>query len=68
MIIAGRLLQRQRGYNFCVFVAAVSCIQMPLGTVLGVFTLIVLLRPSVKELFGRGFADFDPDDLDEERY
>jgi hypothetical protein len=31
--------------------AGVMCIFMPFGTVLGVFTLIVLLRPSVKPLF-----------------
>ena len=33
-------------------VAAISCTFTPLGTVLGVFTLIVLFRPSVKTLFG----------------
>jgi hypothetical protein len=26
----------------------------PLGTVLGAFTVVVLMRPSVKELFGVG--------------
>jgi hypothetical protein len=26
---------------------------MPVGTVLGVFTIIVLMRDSVKELFGK---------------
>ena len=36
--------------------AAISCAFMPFGTVLGVFTLIVLLRPGVKELFGVGTA------------
>jgi len=32
-------------------VAAVECIFMPFGTVLGVFTIIVLNRPSIKALF-----------------
>jgi hypothetical protein len=26
---------------------------MPFGTVLGVLTIVVLMRPSVKEMFGR---------------
>ena len=50
--MAGRGLARHDGYTFCLVVAAVECVFMPLGTVLGVFTLIVLLRPSVKALFG----------------
>jgi hypothetical protein len=32
-------------------VAALSCAFMPFGTVLGVFTIVVLVRPSVKQLF-----------------
>jgi hypothetical protein len=32
--------------------AGIECIFMPVGTVLGVFTIIVLMRDSVKELFG----------------
>jgi hypothetical protein len=31
--------------------ACVACLSVPLGTVLGVFTIIVLMRPSVKALF-----------------
>jgi len=32
-------------------IAGLSCLNMPLGTVLGIFTLIVLSRESVKVLF-----------------
>jgi hypothetical protein len=52
-VIAGRSLAQRRRYMFCLIVAgimAVTC--MPFGTVLGVFTIIVLLRPSVKTAFG----------------
>lgn len=49
--LAGRNLQRQRRHTYCMVVAALSCMMMPFGTVLGVFTLIVLLRPGVKALF-----------------
>jgi len=36
---------------FCLVMAGVECIFTPFGTVLGVLTIIVLVRPSVKELF-----------------
>ena len=65
--LAGRYLTRRRGYWFCFIVACLSCAFAPLGTVLGVFTLIVLLRPSVKAAFGVGGPyprevryDYDP--------
>jgi hypothetical protein len=32
-------------------VAAISCICIPWGTILGVFTMVVLVRDSVVELF-----------------
>jgi hypothetical protein len=51
MAYAGRCLARQRRHRLCLVVAALSCMLMPLGTVLGVFTLIVLLRPAVKAAF-----------------
>ena len=51
VIVAGRSLARHRHYTFCLVMAGVLCIFMPFGTVLGVFTIIVLMRPSVKGLF-----------------
>lgn len=51
LLWAGRSLAQRRGWTFCVVVAALSCTVMPFGTVLGVFTLIVLSRPSVRPLF-----------------
>ena len=50
---AGRSLQKRTRYIYCLVMAGVECIFMPFGTVLGVFTIIVLMRDSVKELFGR---------------
>lgn len=49
--VAGRNLARRRRYTFCCVMAGVACMFMPFGTALGVFTLIVLLRPGVRELF-----------------
>src|SRR5262245_54330895 len=48
---AGRLKKRV-AYNYCLIVAGVECIFMPFGTVLGVFTIITLTRPSIRSLFG----------------
>ena len=48
---AGYFLSKYQRYMFCLVVAGVSCIFTPFGTVLGIFTILVLMRPSVKELF-----------------
>jgi len=50
---AGYFLSKKRNHMFCLVMAGVSCIFMPFGTVLGVFSIIVLSRPSVKELFNK---------------
>jgi hypothetical protein len=50
---AGRCLRQRRRYTFCLVMAAISCAFMPFGTVLGIFTLIVLTKPSAKSLFAR---------------
>lgn len=51
MLYAGRCIARRQRHLLCLIVAGFSCTLMPFGTVLGVFTLIVLLRPQVKALF-----------------
>ena len=51
LIIAGRCLAKKRRYMFCLVIAAISCTFTPFGMALGVFTIIVLMRSSVKELF-----------------
>lgn len=51
MAYAGRSLAKHRHYTFCLVVGAVETLFMPFGTVLGVFTIIILLRPEVKNLF-----------------
>lgn len=50
-IYAGLQLRQQRRRMFCVVIAAILCAFLPLGTVLGIFTLIVLYRPSVQALY-----------------
>ena len=56
VILAGRFLARRVYYTFCFVMAAIECIFMPFGTVLGVFTIIVLQRPTVKQMFQRPTA------------
>jgi hypothetical protein len=57
LVVAGRSLAQRRRHTFCLVVAAVVAVTcMPLGTVLGVFTFIVLLRPSVKQAFAAAGA------------
>jgi hypothetical protein len=45
-------LKRRTSRTFCLVVAALCCLEFPYGTTLGVFTFIVLQRPSVIQLFG----------------
>ena len=52
-IWVGRNLAHRTRYTLCFVMACISCASFPLGTALGVFTLVVLLRPSVKQMFGR---------------
>ena len=51
MIIAGRKLKRRKNRVFCMVVAGIECMLMPLGTILGVFTLIALSKDSSREMF-----------------
>lgn len=48
---AGCSLRDRRHRLFCQIVAALSCLQIPWGTAIGVCTFMVLNRPSVKALF-----------------
>ena len=50
---AGKALLARQHYSYCMGLAAFNCLWMPLGTILGIFTLIVLSRPTVKAMFGR---------------
>lgn len=53
-IYTGYCISKKKKRIFCLVIAAISCLGIPVGTVLGVFTFIVLMRPSVKELYSQG--------------
>lgn len=50
-IYAGRSIAKRKRRTFCFVVAVISCLGIPYGTLLGVFTFIVLSRKSVATLF-----------------
>jgi hypothetical protein len=51
IVMAGRALAKRRRYWFAFIVACIECLFMPFGTILGVFTIIVLSREAVKQMF-----------------
>ncbi|MGH7143027.1 MAG: hypothetical protein ACREJ2_02700 [Planctomycetota bacterium] len=51
-MVARGLAQRKR-YMLCLVMAFLVCLSIPIGTIIGVFTIIVLFRPTVKQAFGQ---------------
>lgn len=53
LVVAGRNLLMVRRHTFCLVVAAVACLTVPLGTLLGVASLLLLNQQETRELFAR---------------
>ena len=51
ILIAGRKLSQFKNRLYCLVIAGLECMIIPFGTVLGVFTIVVLMKDSVRELF-----------------
>jgi hypothetical protein len=51
IFIAGRSLSHRKGYSFVLVMACIECLFIPFGTILGVLTIVVLARESVRALF-----------------
>jgi hypothetical protein len=62
--IAGRCLQRHTNRVFCFIVAGLLCLGGIPIIILGIFTIIVLCRPSVQDLFAGKYRFHDPEDED----
>jgi hypothetical protein len=60
--LAGRFLQKRKHRIYCLVMAAVACMFQPFGTILGVFSIVILLRPEVEALF-RGQTPMQPPPL-----
>lgn len=52
LIASGRFLAKRKRYWFSFIFACIECLFTPFGTVLGIFTIIILSRESVKALYG----------------
>lgn len=48
---AGKAIKERRSQTLVFVAAGLNCLNFPFGTALGIFTFIVLSRPSVKALF-----------------
>jgi hypothetical protein len=53
-VYVGRCLSRRRSRTFCLIVAALTCVGVPYGTILGICTFVVLTRPAVAQMFATG--------------
>jgi len=53
IIMAGRFIDKRIRYTFSFVVSCIECLFMPVGTALGIFTILVLSRDSVKAQFNR---------------
>jgi hypothetical protein len=52
LAVVGVKIRQRRWWTFCYLTGWGECLMFPFGTILGIFTIIVLGRPSVKRLFG----------------
>ena len=59
IIIAGKKLKKRKSRLFCMVIAAIECMYMPFGTILGVFTIIVLSKDSIKKIFAEQSNAFE---------
>jgi hypothetical protein len=52
-LLAAAGLRNRKRYTLALVMSGFACLSVPLGTGLGIWTILVLQRPSVKALFGR---------------
>ena len=52
-VLSGLFLLQKRNRLFSLIIGGLNCLQIPFGTALGVFTILVLSRDSVRQLYSR---------------
>ncbi|HTW22089.1 MAG TPA: hypothetical protein VMD78_00725 [Candidatus Baltobacteraceae bacterium] len=57
---AGLCIRKRKGRVFCMVVGAIECLGVPYGTLLGIFTFVVLGRESVERLFEANSVPLPP--------
>jgi len=55
IIYSGKQIKKREHYTFSFVLACVMCMFMPLGTILGIFTIILLSKESIKQLYKKTF-------------
>jgi len=50
-VLAAMWIRTRTNWTFCMVVAGINCISIPLGTVLGVFTLVLLGKDAARARF-----------------
>lgn len=53
ILMTGRSLALRKRYSFVLVMACIECLFIPFGTILGVFTIVVLSRESVRGVFSK---------------
>lgn len=53
-VLSGFFLLQKRNRVFSLIIGGLNCLQIPFGTALGVFTILVLSRDSVRQLYAGG--------------
>ena len=51
VIKTGLNLMKKRHRTFCIVIDAILCLAMPFGTIVGIFGLVLLMKPETEELF-----------------
>lgn len=44
-------LMKKRSRTFCIVIDAILCLMIPFGTIVGIFGLVLLMKPETEELF-----------------
>ncbi len=52
-VYSGKCIRERRNWTLVMVSACLNCLHMPLGTALGVYTIIVINKPSVRAQFDR---------------
>ena len=55
-VISGRMIAKRQHRMFSFVVGAILCLFMPFGTILGIFTIILLNKDSVKEVYAKSVS------------
>ena len=53
-VLSGLFLWQKRNRVFSLVIGGLNCLQIPFGTALGVFTILVLSRDSVRQMYAGG--------------